>query len=94
MLAIFRSKHKGRLGSPVFFVGLEQETYKKTLHPRHNENGSKIISFYAKKARGAMARYIMENRLSDPNSLLEFDLGGYKYQPEKSTLESPIFLRD
>ena len=41
-----------------------------------------------------MARYIMENRLSDPNSLLEFDLGGYKYQPEKSTLESPIFLRD
>ena len=60
----------------------------------NTDNGIKIISFYAKKARGAMARYIMENRLSDPNSLLEFDLGGYKYQPEKSTLESPIFLRD
>ena len=60
----------------------------------NTDNGIKIISFYAKKARGAMARYIMENRLNDPNSLLEFDLGGYKYQPEKSTLESPIFLRD
>ena len=59
----------------------------------NTDNGIKIISFYAKKARGAMARYIMENRLNDPNSLLEFDLGGYKYQPEKSTLESPIFLR-
>lgn len=60
----------------------------------NTDNGIKIISFYAKKARGAMARYIMENRLSDPNSLLEFDLGGYKYQPDKSTLESPIFIRD
>ena len=58
------------------------------------ENGIKIISFYAKKARGAMARYIMENRISDPNSLLEFDLGGYKYQPEKSTLEAPVFVRN
>ena len=60
----------------------------------NTDNGIKIISFYAKKARGAMARYIMENRLSDPNSLLEFDLGGYKYQPDKSTLKSPIFIRD
>ena len=58
------------------------------------ENGIKIISFYAKKARGAMARYIMENRISDPNSLLEFDLGGYKYLPEKSTLEAPVFVRN
>ena len=56
--------------------------------------GLKVISFYAKKARGAMARYIMENRINDPNSLLEFDLGGYKYQPESSTLEAPIFIRD
>ena len=60
----------------------------------NTENGIKIISFYAKKARGAMARYIMENRISDPNSLLEFDFGGYKYQPEKSTLEAPIFVRN
>ena len=66
----------------------------KLLFYENTDNGIKIISFYAKKARGAMARYIMENRLNDPDSLLEFDLGGYKYQPEKSTLESPIFLRD
>ena len=60
----------------------------------NTEKGLKVISFYAKKARGAMARYIMENRINDPNSLLEFDLGGYKYQPESSTLEAPIFIRD
>ena len=60
----------------------------------NTDNGIKMISFYAKKARGAMARYIMENRLRDPNSLLEFTLGGYKYQPEKSTLETPVFIRD
>ena len=55
---------------------------------------AKIISFYAKKARGAMARFIVQNRLSDPAQIVEFDLGGYAYQPEQSTPEKPVFLRD
>ena len=78
--AIDKSKINSEIISPIF---------------KDFKNGKlKIISFYAKKARGAMARYIMENRISDPNSLLEFDLGGYKYQPEKSTLETPVFVRN
>ena len=58
------------------------------------EGQAKIVSFYAKKARGAMARFIVQNRLSDPAQIVEFDLGGYAYQPEQSTPEKPVFLRD
>ena len=53
----------------------------------------KIISFYAKKARGAMARFIVENRLKDPDALLDFDMAGYRYAPELSLADQPVFLR-
>ncbi len=53
----------------------------------------KIVSFYAKRARGAMARYIIQNRLSDPESLLTFDLGGYSYNADLSEPNKPVFLR-
>lgn len=54
----------------------------------------KIVSFYAKKARGAMARYIIQQRLTDANSLHEFDTGGYAYRPDMSSPEKPVFVRD
>ena len=54
----------------------------------------KIISFYAKKARGAMARFVVQNRLSDAAQIADFDVGGYVYQPKQSTPEAPVFLRD
>jgi cytoplasmic iron level regulating protein YaaA (DUF328/UPF0246 family) len=60
-----------------------------------DKNGTaKIVSFYAKKARGAMARYIIQHRLKDPKALLEFDTGGYSYQPEMSDPDKPVFLRE
>lgn len=55
---------------------------------------AKIVSFYAKKARGAMARFICENRLTDPEALKEFDTGGYRYQPDSSEPDRPVFLRN
>jgi len=55
--------------------------------------GPKIVSFFAKKARGAMARFIVQNRLSDPASLLDFDLGGYAYRPDLSDDDKPVFVR-
>ncbi len=59
-----------------------------------DKNGTaKVVSFYAKRARGAMARFIVQNRLSDAESLLEFDTGGYVYQPEMSEPDRPVFLR-
>ena len=55
---------------------------------------AKIVSFYAKRARGAMARFIIQNRLSDAASLLEFDTGGYAHAPDMSSPDRPVFLRD
>lgn len=55
--------------------------------------GDKIISFFAKKARGAMARYILERRVTDPDGLCDFDSGGYAYVPDASTPERPVFRR-
>jgi len=53
----------------------------------------KIISFFAKKARGAMARYIVQNRLRDAQSLEAFDAGGYAFQPDLSDTDRPVFVR-
>jgi cytoplasmic iron level regulating protein YaaA (DUF328/UPF0246 family) len=53
----------------------------------------KIISFYAKRARGLMARYVVENRISDPADLKGFNLDGYKYFAAESTAAKPVFRR-
>lgn len=58
------------------------------------KNGeAKIVSFYAKKARGAMARFIAENRLTDPEALKGFDAGGYAYTAARSAPDAPVFIR-
>ncbi|MBU3622395.1 peroxide stress protein YaaA [Polynucleobacter sp. AP-Latsch-80-C2] len=53
----------------------------------------KIISFYAKRARGLMARYVVENRISDPADLKGFNLDGYQYCAAESTAMKPVFRR-
>ena len=53
----------------------------------------KIISFYAKRARGLMARYVVENRIADAADLKGFNLDGYKYVPSESKPEKPLFRR-
>ena len=55
--------------------------------------GPKVMSFWAKQARGAMARFIVQNRLRDPDALQDFDTGGYLFQPKMSTPDRPVFLR-
>ena len=54
----------------------------------------KVISFYAKKARGAMARFILERRLTNPKDLHAFDTGGYAHNPAQSTEDRPVFIRE
>ena len=54
----------------------------------------KIVSFYAKRARGAMARFIIQHRLTDPDALLDFDSGGYRHDASLSKPDQPVFLRD
>ena len=55
---------------------------------------AKIVRFFAKKARGAMARYIIQNRLTQSDDLKGFDSGGYSYQPDQSDAHKWVFLRD
>ena len=72
-------KLKGELIQPVF------EDWK---------NGKyKIISFYAKRARGLMTRYAVLNRLIEPEGLKEFDYDGYAFEPSVSDEKSWVFRR-
>ena len=53
----------------------------------------KIVSFFAKKARGSMARYMIQRRLTDPEGLKDFDLGGYSFRADMSDGDRFVFLR-
>ncbi|MCB1312797.1 MAG: peroxide stress protein YaaA [Sedimentitalea sp.] len=53
----------------------------------------RIVSFHAKRARGAMARFIVQNRLTDPAALTGFDSGGYGYRADLSEPGRPVFTR-
>jgi cytoplasmic iron level regulating protein YaaA (DUF328/UPF0246 family) len=72
-------KIKGRLIQPVF------EDWKNGRY--------KIISFYAKRARGLMTRYAVLNRLSEPEGLQGFDAEGYGFVPEASDDKTWVFRR-
>ena len=75
-------KHKqlnGELITPVF---------------KDEKNGQyKIISFYAKKARGLMAAYIMQNGLDKADDIKAFDVAGYRFSEEDSSADSWVFKR-
>ena len=59
------------------------------------KNGQyKIISFYAKKARGMMSRFVIEERIDSPEALRAFDVQGYRYDTELSSPSKLVFLRD
>ncbi|MBX8520553.1 peroxide stress protein YaaA [Pseudomonas cichorii] len=59
------------------------------------KNGQyKIISFYAKKARGMMSRFVITEQINTPEALKEFDVQGYRYSDEQSTTDKLVFLRD
>jgi cytoplasmic iron level regulating protein YaaA (DUF328/UPF0246 family) len=54
----------------------------------------KIVSFLAKRARGAMARYIIENRITEVEDLKGFHTGGYAFDPDMSQDNTLVFSRD
>ena len=93
------------LAAPVIVNLASQEYFKaagrKALKPRVIEcqfedwkgGRYKIISFFAKRARGLMARYAIQRRINNPAGLLDFDLDGYAYAAEVSTPERLVFRR-
>ncbi|MDP2082125.1 MAG: peroxide stress protein YaaA [Pseudotabrizicola sp.] len=54
---------------------------------------AKTVSFWAKRARGAMARYVCEHQITDPADLRSFGVGGYRHQPDRSSDRQMVFLR-
>lgn len=66
------------------------------IHPVFEDwkNGKyKIISFYAKRARGLMTRYAVLNRLTGPEELKDFDSDGYAFAPDVSDATTWVFRR-
>ncbi len=56
-------------------------------------DGYKIISFFAKRARGLMARYAIQHRIATPAGLQGFDLDGYRFDAALSTPDRMLFRR-
>ncbi|MEM9437363.1 MAG: peroxide stress protein YaaA [Pseudomonadota bacterium] len=54
---------------------------------------TKMVSFFAKRARGAMARFIIQNRVTSREGLKDFDLGGYRFSEERSEGDTLAFTR-
>ncbi|WP_374573055.1 peroxide stress protein YaaA [Phenylobacterium sp.] len=54
---------------------------------------ARIVSFFAKRARGLMARYAIDNRIDRVDGLKDFDLAGYSYQPSRSSGDEWTFAR-
>ena len=89
-----------------FLINLASQEYFKSTQPKNLEgeivspifkdekNGKfKIISFYAKKARGMMASHLIKNRIDSIDGLRKFNNSGYQFEPSESTDLQPVFLR-
>lgn len=100
------NKQLKKSGTPVL-VNLASNEYFKAIQPGELDGdvvtpvfkdlkGDKyrIISFFAKKARGQMARFIIDNELNDPEGLKKFKVDGYRYNRAESTARELVFTRD
>ncbi|MBL8496694.1 peroxide stress protein YaaA [Nitrosomonas sp. JL21] len=77
--AVQPAKLNARIITPVF---------------KDEKNGVyKIISFFAKKARGMMSRYIIHHRLTDPEAIKHFDVAGYRFSAADSDSNAWVFIR-
>jgi len=87
-------------------INLASDEYFKAIKPKKlnaklikpvfldEKNGKfKVISFYAKKARGLMSRYVIQNRLTNPAQLKKFDVDGYFLDGAESSENELVFKR-
>lgn len=84
------------LASNEYFKSVEKKALKGDLyniHFKNEKNGQyKIISFFAKKARGMMCRYAIKHKITNPEDLKGFDMGGYVFSEELSSAREWTFL--
>lgn len=85
------------LASTEYFKSVKKKQLKAPLiTPTFKDwkNGQyKMISFFAKKARGMMVQYLIKNQVETLEDLLKFDMAGYVYNSELSKPDAPCFTR-
>lgn len=84
--------------SNEYFKSIDQKALKANIiTPVFKEikaGQSKVLGMFAKRARGMMARYMIENRIETVEGLKDFNSGGYKFQPAESDEKSWVFSRE
>jgi uncharacterized protein len=96
-----QAKALNRLGKGTIVNLASQEYAKAFLRPALRRpvvevvfhDGGKVLSFFAKKARGRMARWAIDQRLDDATALREFDADGYRHAAKLSTPDRLVFQR-
>lgn len=78
----------------VDFKKLKNPVLSVTFKDRNAQGQYKVMSFYAKRARGLMARYIIQNKLENPAELVHFQTERYQYAVSESSPTNLVFLRD
>jgi cytoplasmic iron level regulating protein YaaA (DUF328/UPF0246 family) len=85
------------LASNEYFKAVDVKALKgrvvECVFQEYKDGKYKIISFFAKKARGLMVRYAIEQRLMTPEQLRSFDVDGYAYAAEEYSAERLVFRR-
>lgn len=85
------------LASQEYFKAVDLKTLKarviECVFEDYKAGKYKIISFFAKRARGLMARYATLNQVNHPDGLRAFNLDGYAFAPEPSTPDRLVFRR-
>jgi cytoplasmic iron level regulating protein YaaA (DUF328/UPF0246 family) len=82
--------------SQEYFKAAKQSIKSRIITPQFKEDKGgelKMIGFFAKKARGSMARFLIENRITNPDDLKGFDTEGYTFQPALSGENDWVFTR-
>lgn len=86
------------LASQEYFGAVQLDALKaRVIHPQFQERrtaGWKVVSFSAKRARGLMARYAIDHRITDPEDLKGFTLEGYAYDAAASDRDHWYFRRE
>lgn len=91
------SKTVVNLASNEYYKSIDKKKLKADVIEidfREDKDGTyKFVSFFAKKARGSMARYIVKNRIVDSGDLRGFDYDGYRYEESASSEGHLLFVR-
>lgn len=96
-LKAIKSDYLINLASNEYFKAVKPKNIKGSVitpaFKEYKDGEYKMIGIYAKKARGLLSRYIIQNQLSDPQDIKAFDVEGYKFNSKLSKGNDWVFTR-